>query len=125
MLTIFHNPSLKDSKEALRLLKRAATIHKFQVDLIQDKYNPPTPSQIEYMIKFLGQGDIPRGCDFILKEEATATLKTNQTPKPTTVEEVQKLLRDNPEFLKKPIIVDWNKGFAIVADVSFISFYYF
>ncbi|KAF9353176.1 hypothetical protein BGX26_009029 [Mortierella sp. AD094] len=107
MLTIFHNPSLKDSKEALKLLKAASVKHKFKVDLIQAKTIPPTPQQILNIVHYLGEGSLDRGITDILVPGA---------PKASTVEEVQKLLEKNPELLRKPLIVDWNKGRAIIAD---------
>jgi len=112
-ITIFHNPSLQTSKEALKLLQKLSISKKFKIDLIQDKKNPPTRPQIEKMVHLLAPGDIPKGCKLILIEDA---------PKATTVEEVQTILEKTPWFLKKPLVVDWINGKAVVAEVSLVSF---
>ncbi|KAF8923950.1 hypothetical protein EDD21DRAFT_388023 [Dissophora ornata] len=107
MLTIFHNPASKVSVEALRLLKKASVSNKFTVDLVQAKTVPPTHQQVSCMVEYLGSGSIADGAKEILVEQA---------PKASTVAEVQKILDANPEYLRKPLIVDWNKGKAIIAD---------
>ncbi|KAF9995978.1 hypothetical protein BGZ80_010359 [Entomortierella chlamydospora] len=107
IISIYHNPSLVVSKEALKLLKAASNKHKFKVDLIQAKSIPPTPQQILNMVHYLGNGSLKRGITDILVPEA---------PKASTIEEVQKILSEKPAFLRKPLIVDWSRGKAIIAD---------
>ncbi|KAF9945433.1 hypothetical protein BGZ70_003807 [Mortierella alpina] len=108
MLTIFHNPTSKVSIEALRLLKRASVNHDFKVDLVQTKSEAPTHQQIANIVDYLGNGSIPTGAQLILDPEAPV--------KASTVAEVQKILDAHPQYLRKPLIVDWNKGKAIIAD---------
>ncbi|KAF9946490.1 hypothetical protein BGZ72_000284 [Mortierella alpina] len=108
MLTIFHNPSSKISAEALRLLKKASVHQNFKVDLVQTKSQPPTHQQIANIVDYLGNGSITAGAQLILDPEAPV--------KASTVAEVQKILDANPQYLRKPLIVDWNKGKAIIAD---------
>ncbi|KAG0203789.1 hypothetical protein BGX28_004069, partial [Mortierella sp. GBA30] len=107
MLTIFHNPSNNVSVEALGLLKKASVRYDFKIDLVQTKTRAPTHQQISNIVEYLGNGSVEKGLQEVLVPEA---------PKPSTVKEVQKLLDQNPEYLRKPLIVDWNKGKAIVAD---------
>ncbi|KAF9158126.1 hypothetical protein BGX21_003887 [Mortierella sp. AD011] len=107
IITIYHNPSLMVSKEALKLLKAASNKYKFKVDLIQARTIPPTPQQILNMVHYLGNGSLNRGITDILVPEA---------PKASTIEEVQKILSEKPAFLRKPLIVDWSRGKAIIAD---------
>lgn len=40
--------------------------------------------------------------------------------KPSTVAEVQEILDRNPGYLRKPLLVDWNQGKALIADVSLL-----
>ncbi|KAF9425118.1 hypothetical protein BGZ94_007819 [Podila epigama] len=107
MLTMFHQPSSAVSVQALKLLKKASVSKKFEIDLIQTESRPPTHQQISNIVEYLGNGSIEQGCRDILTVEA---------PKASTVAEVQKILDANPLYLRKPLIVDWNKGKAIVAD---------
>ncbi|KAG0348454.1 hypothetical protein BG004_005183 [Podila humilis] len=108
MLTLFHNPSSEVSVQALRLLKKASVQHKFEIDLIQTKSQAPTHQQVSNIVEYLGKGSIAAGCQEILVPEA---------PKASTVAEVQKILDANPSYLRKPLVVDWNKGKAIIADL--------
>ncbi|KAF9899522.1 hypothetical protein BX616_002972 [Lobosporangium transversale] len=107
MITIFHDPTCKLSKESLRLLKRAAITHKFDVDVVQSKKIPPTHAQVADIIRYLGNGSEAKGASLILKEDA---------PKVSTIKEAQLALDGKPGLLKKPLIVDWDNRFAIVAD---------
>ncbi|KAF8976606.1 hypothetical protein BGZ46_008126 [Entomortierella lignicola] len=106
-LTIYHNPSLQVSKEALKLLKRASNGQKFNIDLIQAKTIPPTKLQISTIIQYLGRDSVDDGVSLILVPDA---------PKASTIEQVQTTLDKNPELLRKPLIVDWINGRAIIAD---------
>ncbi|KAF9901718.1 hypothetical protein EC991_005757 [Linnemannia zychae] len=107
MLTIFHNPASKVSSQALQLLRQASVSHKFDIDLIESTTTAPTHQQVSSIVDFLGGGSAAKGCSEILE---------NGAPKASTVGEVQKILDANPGYLRRPLVVDWNKGKAIVAD---------
>ncbi|KAF9027990.1 hypothetical protein CPC16_004200 [Podila verticillata] len=107
MLTLFHNPSSDVSVQALKLLKAASVKHNFEIDLIQTKTQAPTHQQVSNIVEYLGNGSVEQGCRAILIPEA---------PKASTVSEVQKILDANPGYLRKPLVVDWNKGKAIIAE---------
>ncbi|KAF9098856.1 hypothetical protein BGX23_004948 [Mortierella sp. AD031] len=107
MLTIFHNPSLKTSKEALTYLQKASRRYNFEIDLIQSKTQPPTHTQVTNIVEYLGNGSI---------EDGLAQILIPEVPKPSTVAEVQQILDKNPGYLRKPLIVDWNRGKALIAD---------
>ncbi|GJJ72108.1 hypothetical protein EMPS_04465 [Entomortierella parvispora] len=111
-ITIFHDPTLTASKHALKILKHVSNLKKYNVDLIQDKKNPPEPEIIARIVHLLAPGDIPTGCKLILTEDA---------PKASTVEEVQAILARNPLLFKKPLLVDWAQGKAIIGEVSALS----
>ncbi|KAF9923246.1 hypothetical protein FBU30_006673 [Linnemannia zychae] len=106
MLTIFHNPASQVSVQALKLLRAASVDHGFNID-VEDPTVKPTHQQVSSIVEYLGNGSIPKGCSQILTSEA---------PKASTVAEVQKILDANPGYLRRPLVVDWNKGKAIVAD---------
>ncbi|GJJ77175.1 hypothetical protein EMPS_09534 [Entomortierella parvispora] len=105
MLTLFHNPASEVSNQALKLLRQASVNYKFDIDLIESK-TAPTHQQVSNIVEYLGKGSAATGCAKILTPEA---------PKASTVAEVQKILDANPGYLMKPLVVDWNKGKAIVA----------
>ncbi|KAF9935494.1 hypothetical protein BGZ65_003347 [Modicella reniformis] len=106
MLTIFHNPASDVSVQAVKLLRQASVNHNFDVDIVDTQIAPPTHQQISNIVDFLGSGSITKGCQDILAPEA---------PKASTVAEVQKILDANPGYMRKPLVVDWNKGKAVVA----------
>lgn len=111
MLTVFHNPSSDVSVQALKLLKAASVKYNFEIDLIQTKTQAPTHQQVSNIVEYLGNGSVEQGCRAILAPEA---------PKASTVSEVQKILDANPGYLRKPLVVDWNKGKAIIAEVLLV-----
>lgn len=113
MVTIFHNPSLKTSTEALSLLQKASRRYNFEIDLIQTKTQPPTHQQVANIVEYLGNGSIDEGLKQILVTEVER--------KPSTVAEVQEILDRNPGYLRKPLLVDWNRGKALIAGVSFVG----
>ncbi|KAG0303455.1 hypothetical protein BGZ98_006646 [Dissophora globulifera] len=105
MLTVFHNPASDVSTQALKLIRQASINYQFDVDVV-DKAASPTHTQVSNIVQYLGNGSTEKGCKEILIPEA---------PKASTVAEVQKILDANPGYLMKPLVVDWNKGKAIVA----------
>ncbi|KAI1313060.1 hypothetical protein EDD11_002733 [Mortierella claussenii] len=107
MLTLFHNPASDVSAKALTLLRQASVKYQFDVDVVDTKTSPPTHQQVSNIVEYLGQGSSSKGCQEILTPDA---------PKASTVTEVQKILDSNPGYMRKPLVVDWNKGKAIVAD---------
>ncbi|KAI1314345.1 hypothetical protein EDD11_002286 [Mortierella claussenii] len=100
-LTLFHNPSDKESVEVLRQLQRVALHYKFAIDLVQSKNFPPPPQQIECLVHYLGED----GLNKILIPTA---------PRVSTLEEVQKLLQERPSYMKKPLLVDWAQCTAVI-----------
>ncbi|KAF9996783.1 hypothetical protein BGZ65_007639 [Modicella reniformis] len=112
MITIYHNPKLPVSREALKLLKTAAAKQKFRVDLVQAKYESPTEIQVKAICGYLGKGSLAKGARLVLVPEA---------PLASTVEQVIETLQAKPTYLKKPLIVDWVKGRAVIADPPYIA----
>ncbi|KAF9898856.1 hypothetical protein BX616_003541 [Lobosporangium transversale] len=106
MLTLFHNPASDVSVQALKLLRQASVNNDFTIDVVDSKATPPTHQQVTNIVEYLGNGSIPKGCKDILTPEA---------PKASTVAEVQQILDANPGYMMRPLVVDWNKGKAIVA----------
>ncbi|KAF9109486.1 hypothetical protein BGX27_007564 [Mortierella sp. AM989] len=105
LLTIFHNPTSETSSQALKLLRQASVNYQFDIDIVDAK-TKPTHQQVSNIISYLGKGSDAKGCSEIL---------TTDAPKASTVAEVQKILDANPGYMKRPLVVDWNKGKAIVA----------
>ncbi|KAF9188873.1 hypothetical protein BGZ51_006361 [Haplosporangium sp. Z 767] len=108
MLTLFHNPTSAVSTQALKLLRQASVNHHFDVDIVDSKTAPaPTHQQVSNIVEYLGKGSIEQGCKEILTPDA---------PKASTVSEIQKILDANPGYMRRPLVVDWNKGKAVVAE---------
>ncbi|KAG0256854.1 hypothetical protein DFQ27_005444 [Actinomortierella ambigua] len=107
LLTIFHNPANSASKQALQLLKKASVEHDFKVDVV-DASAAPTHQQVSNIVEFLAKTEkisVPQSCQRIL---------TSGAPSVSTVGQVQKLLDKDPKLFVTPLIVDWNKGKAII-----------
>ncbi|KAF9971568.1 hypothetical protein BGZ73_005487 [Actinomortierella ambigua] len=107
MLTIFHNPASSVSKQALQLLRKASVQHDFQVDVVEADA-APTHQQVSNIVEFLAKTEkisVPQSCQRLL---------TPGAPSVSTVGQVQKLLDKDPKLFVKPLIVDWNKGKAII-----------
>ncbi|KAI9226980.1 MAG: hypothetical protein DHS80DRAFT_17923 [Piptocephalis tieghemiana] len=115
-LTIFHSARNPTSRAALRLLQRigpTAEPTPFDVDVVGDSEEgshrsgtAATPTQLRSLIGYLGMNKNPQG---ILVPEAP------KIPDPG-VDSVVSLLKRQPHWLVTPIVVDWAKGKAIIAD---------
>ncbi|KAA6413898.1 MAG: duf1687 domain-containing protein [Lasallia pustulata] len=117
VITLFHKPSVAASIRAHTLLKQASahasehstedqsTDHTHQNKLERTEFelniteDPPTSDQLRSILEYLGArraGDVVKGA----KDEADAMKK----------------LRESGENFKRPVIVDWNNGRAVVGE---------
>ncbi|KAI9838924.1 MAG: hypothetical protein M1819_004132 [Sarea resinae] len=117
VITLFHKPSSSASLRALTVLKQAsanasetatedqATDHtaqnkaqrtEFDLDVTE---NAPTSDQLRSILEYVGSesaGELVKGA----RDEADAMRK----------------LRESAENFKRPVIVDWNNGRAVLGD---------
>lgn len=98
ILSIFHNPACSKSRAALQVL----TDHKdppYQVDIIDYLQDPPTSDQLRQVSSYLGtvQG--------MLRPDA---------PKVSGIDQLVKLVKQDPSVLERPVVVDWDKGKAVL-----------
>jgi arsenate reductase-like glutaredoxin family protein len=112
-LTIFHNPASDASVQALKFVRQASVKYNFDVDIVDSQTTAPTHQQVSNIVSYLGHGSLQKGCSEILVPQA---------PKASTVAEVQKILDANPGYMMRPLVVDWNKGKAVVAVVRVAQF---
>jgi arsenate reductase-like glutaredoxin family protein len=71
----------------------------YQVDVIEYLSNPPTPDQLRQVSNYMGtvQG--------MLRPDA---------PKVDTIGQLIELVKENPAVLERPVVVDWDKGRAVL-----------
>ncbi|RKP15506.1 hypothetical protein BJ684DRAFT_14262 [Piptocephalis cylindrospora] len=115
-LTIFHSARNPTSRAALSMLQRMgpkAEPTPFDVDVVGDSEEgasktgtTATPTQLRSLIGYLGFSKEPYR---ILVPEAPKVPDSG-------VNEVVSLLKRQPKWLITPIVVDWAKGKAVIAD---------
>ncbi|KAG6812420.1 hypothetical protein H0H87_009802 [Tephrocybe sp. NHM501043] len=83
----------------------------FNLDVVE---GVPTSDQLNTIMSYLPSGSISPSMTFLSAHFATPT----GADRPEGVKAVAKLVQENPNALKWPIVVDWNGGQAAVGDVE-------
>ncbi|CAJ0751965.1 2011_t:CDS:2, partial [Entrophospora sp. SA101] len=139
ILTLIYNPKCSKSNKALQILNE--TLEKepdiFKLDVLDYQKQPLTNDQLRSIVDYLGIKD-NNGFSSILRSDdasgnvnnnisqkegkgntsATATNNTAESPNiplPSTTQELLEIVKQQPIRLQRPILVDWNKGKAIIA----------
>nr|CAG8492100.1 7512_t:CDS:1 [Entrophospora candida] len=139
ILTLIYNPKCSKSNKALQILNE--TLEKepdiFKLDVLDYQKQPLTNDQLRSVVDYLGIKD-NNGFGSILRSDdasgnvnnnisqkegkgntsATATNNTAESPSiplPSTTQELLEIVKQQPIRLQRPILVDWNKGKAIIA----------
>ncbi|CAG8539237.1 2577_t:CDS:1 [Acaulospora colombiana] len=109
ILTLVYNKKCNSSNRALSILYDALKKHPgvFKLDILDYKKQPPTKDQLRNITEYLGVG---KDFSTILRKDASADAETLNS-----VDELEEAIRRRPEILQRPILVDWDKGKAIVA----------
>ncbi|RUO95573.1 hypothetical protein BC936DRAFT_143720 [Jimgerdemannia flammicorona] len=107
ILSIFHNPSCSKSCAALRLLESAvpatATIPAYRIDVVDYIKEPPTATQLRLAAQFLG-----------LKGEAVQAMLRPDAPRVRDVDDVIRIIEEQPAILERPLVIDWEAGKAVI-----------
>ncbi|KAI8363795.1 hypothetical protein EDC96DRAFT_444592 [Choanephora cucurbitarum] len=100
ILTLFHNYQSEKSKAALAFLqnkqKNARGDDVYRIDIIGQN-EAPTDTQLNQVASFLG---------------TNAWKEMVQEQDVQSVQDALHLIRANPSLLRRPIVVDWEKGKA-------------
>jgi arsenate reductase-like glutaredoxin family protein len=104
ILTLFHNVKSNNSKAALAMLqnkqKNASGEEKYRIDIVDENQQAPTDTQLKQLASFL-PGPTPWK-DMLLNDQIS------------NVQDALKALKEKPELLNCPILVDWEKGKAAI-----------
>ncbi|KAG9294750.1 hypothetical protein G9A89_008229 [Geosiphon pyriformis] len=126
IISILHNSRCLTSNQALQLLQsaRGKAKDRFNIDIIDDQKQPVTQDQISIILENLGIGkdfgkllrlDEGKVSKFEDKIETDQNEGEIFVKNPRTEEEFFQLVEKNPMKLQRPIVVDWDKGKAIIA----------
>ncbi|KAI9317633.1 thioredoxin-like protein [Dichotomocladium elegans] len=107
ILTIFHNARNPQSCAALELLKSHCRLSNgndaYRIDIVDAQ--PPTVDQLRQVASFLP------------KDDSNSSPWKHMVRKDAPVQdwaEIAHTIHENPEWLQRPIVVDWNRGAAAV-----------
>ena len=95
MLTIYHNPRCRKSRETLNLIQGAGQ----EVKIIEYLKNPPSEENLKQIIKKLGISVV----DLLRKNEAI--FKEKYKGKEISEDQWIKILSKNPILIERPIVV--------------------
>ncbi|KAG1206733.1 hypothetical protein G6F69_008612 [Rhizopus microsporus] len=105
ILTLFHNVKSDNSRAALRLLqsrqKNADGEEKYRIDVMDEYKQPITDTQLRQVASYLGSKTPWKD---MLLPEASQIIDNAQ--------DAFKIIKDKPEVLRCPIVVDWERGRA-------------
>ena len=106
ILTLLHNPGNLASRNALSLLRSSLRTNPdaFSIDVLDYTRNPPTSDQVQLISSYLNKST---------KSEARNAAADGGT---NTAEEFLQRTRNQLETDKKPILVDWQTGRAILLE---------
>ena len=95
MLTIYHNPRCRKSRETLNFIIEAG----HEVDIIEYLKDPPSEENLKQIIKKLGISVV----DLLRKNEAI--FKEKYKGKEISEDQWIKILSENPILIERPIVV--------------------
>jgi arsenate reductase len=95
MLTIYHNPRCRKSRETLNFIKDAG----HEVEIIEYLKDPPTEEDLRQVVKKLGISV----SDLLRKNEAV--FKEKYKGQEINEDDWYKILSENPILIERPIVV--------------------
>ncbi|RIB10443.1 hypothetical protein C2G38_1979798 [Gigaspora rosea] len=118
IVTLIYNPSCSKSNVALSILHEALKKQPgiFKLDVLDYQKQPPTKDQLSNIVQYLG---IEHDLNRILRDD-TSTVASEEGIQETmktahNVNELTEVIKQQPLKLQRPILVDWDKGKAIIA----------
>ncbi|CAG8497186.1 14131_t:CDS:1 [Cetraspora pellucida] len=118
IITLIYNPSCSKSNLALSILQEALTKQPdvFKLDILDYQKQPPTKDQLKNIVQYLG---VEHDLNKLLRDNTSISTNgedTQETVKTAlSVSELSEVIKQQPSRLQRPILVDWNKGKAIIA----------
>jgi arsenate reductase-like glutaredoxin family protein len=107
ILTLFHNARVERSRQALQLLqnkqKKSNGEEAYRIDVVDENNHTTTDTQLQQVASFLNSKTPWK--DMISPEAASENGITDPR-------DAFNLLKQNPNVLRCPIVVDWEKGKA-------------
>ncbi|KAI9468973.1 MAG: hypothetical protein EXX96DRAFT_589972 [Benjaminiella poitrasii] len=106
-LTIFHNPSCSKCRNSLIYLKSNQTETNYDLDIVEYKKEAPSSETLMILCEYLGLTEkdaSTKPWDYILRPEAQG--------KAESFEEAFQMIQDNPVFLERPFVIDWDRKLA-------------
>jgi arsenate reductase-like glutaredoxin family protein len=104
ILTLFHNVKSSNSKAALAMLqnkqKNASGEEKYRIDIVDEHQQEPTDTQLKQIASFLSSPTPWK--DMLLNDQIS------------NANDAYKALKEKPDLLNCPILVDWEKGKAAI-----------
>lgn len=100
MITIYHNPRCRKSRETLEILEERNE----DITIVKYLETPPTKEKLSEIINLLGIPPI----DLVRKNEAT--WKENYKNKILTNDELIEAMVGNPKLIERPIVIKNNKA---------------
>ena len=105
ILTLFHNVKSENSKAALALLqnkqKNANGEEKYRIDIMDENKQAPTDTQLKQIASFL-KSPTPWK-DMLIEANDVGN-----------AQDAFEVLKNKPDLLRCPIVVDWEKGKAVI-----------
>ncbi|GAA5797888.1 hypothetical protein EDC94DRAFT_627036 [Helicostylum pulchrum] len=105
ILTLFHNVKSDKSRAALAMLqskqKNASGEEKYRIDIMDEQQQTPTDTQLKQIASFL-KSPTPWK-DMVLVDDKDIG----------NAQDAFQALKNKPELLWCPIVVDWEKGAAV------------
>ncbi|RIA80735.1 hypothetical protein C1645_761400 [Glomus cerebriforme] len=111
ILTLIYNPACNKCNKTLSILHKVLEQHPdaFKLDILDYQKQPPTKDQLRNIVQYL---NIENDLNKILRNE-DGTVKEGTGP--SSIQELTNLVKEDPIKLQRPILVDWDKGKAIIA----------
>ncbi|CAG8716686.1 15382_t:CDS:1, partial [Acaulospora morrowiae] len=109
ILTLVYNSKSKNSNTALSILYEALRRQPgvFKLDILDCKKQPLTKDQLRNITDYLGaENDLKS----VLRNDESEAVETA-----SNVDELENVIKKQPDRMQRPILVDWNKGKAIIA----------
>ncbi|RGB30236.1 hypothetical protein C1646_765622 [Rhizophagus diaphanus] len=117
ILTLIYNPACNKSNKALSILHKTLEQQPgiFNLDILDYQKTPLTRDQLRNIVQYL---NIENDLNKILRNEDGTVKEGNETTKieqPKSIQELTNIVKEQPIRLQRPILVDWDKGKAIIA----------
>jgi arsenate reductase len=111
VLTLLHNPACSKSRAALALLRERSSIARppFDLDVVNYLETPLTTTQLRSLTNYLVSAGVSPGQ--LVRDEPQSKDALGTAP---VAEQVVAALSEHPDWLQRPIAIDWVRGRAVI-----------